>query len=121
MSKILIVEDNQVILQLYKDLLSTSGHSVDTADEGDIALKKMEKGGYDLVLLDNYLPKRNGIDILKFLKEMPPLKTNKKVILTTNAEDDHDIREAISLCSGYLIKSQLTPDVFLTKIETFLK
>ncbi|PIR63730.1 MAG: DNA-binding response regulator, partial [Candidatus Pacebacteria bacterium CG10_big_fil_rev_8_21_14_0_10_40_26] len=55
--KIIIVEDEQYLRELYIQILQQEGYSVDSAEDGDIAFEKLSKNQYDLVLLDVILPK----------------------------------------------------------------
>jgi DNA-binding response OmpR family regulator len=79
------------------------------------------QGGYDLVLLDIMLPKMDGLQILKGLKEKNILSKNGPVVMLTNLGQDNIVKEGFELgASGYLIKSALTPDQVLHEVHTFL-
>ena len=81
----------------------------------------MQKGGYDLVLLDIVLPKMDGIHILETLKSSPPAVPNRHVVILSNLGHDDIIGNAISLgASGYLIKSDYTPDQIVDRVKEFL-
>ncbi len=84
-------------------------------------MQKVLAGGYDLVLLDIMLPKRDGIDILKQTKTTQPKRPNGPIVLLTNLGQDSVIKEGfVNGASGYLIKSALTPDQVLHEVRTFL-
>src|SRR3989338_2900342 len=92
MAKILIVEDDKALQEVYSDTLRAEVYEIDTADDGEIALQKMQQGGWDLVLLDIILPKINGIDIMERLKNQPPLPNpNKCVVFLTNLDKSEEI------------------------------
>ena len=119
--KILVVEDDQFLRELYEELLKEEGYIVDLASDGDIGLTKLQAGGYDLVLLDIMLPKIDGLEILRKLKESPPKSTNGPVVLLTNLGQDSIIKEGFNLgASGYLIKSAMNPDQVLNEVKVFL-
>lgn len=119
--KILVVEDEVYLRDLYVDILKKEGYNVDFAAEGEEALAKMKAGGYDLVLLDIMLPKMDGIQILKKLKQEKPQKPNKVVLLLTNLGQETVISEGVSLgVRGYLIKSDYTPDQLLEEVKKAL-
>lgn len=120
--KILIVEDDQFLREFYVELLTTEGFQVDSAPDGEVAEQKIKQGGFDLVLLDIMLPKKDGLQILRDTKVSPPQVPNKKVIMLTNLGQDTIIKECFSLgASGYLIKSALDPDQVLVEIQNYLK
>lgn len=119
--KILIVEDDQFLREFYQELLQTEGYVVDVAADGDTASQKLHQGGYNLVLLDIMLPKRDGLQILRDNKANPPINPNKTIVMLTNLGQDAIIKEAYSMgASGFLIKSALNPDQVLTEIRHYL-
>ncbi|MEK7502067.1 MAG: response regulator [Patescibacteria group bacterium] len=122
MAKILIVEDEKDLLEVYKDTLEANGHEVDTADDGEVAFDKMKQGGYDLVLLDIILPKINGLLIMQKLKEEfpSPQNPNKTVVFLTNLDRNEEINQGIKLADGYLIKSKITPDDLVREVNLYL-
>ncbi len=120
--KILIVEDDQFLRDFYQELLTSEGYVIDSAADGEIALAKIRQGGFDLVLLDIMLPKKDGLHILQDLKVQGPSKPNGQIVVLTNLGHDTVINQAFTLgASGYLIKSALNPDQVLTEIKNFLQ
>lgn len=119
--RILVVEDDQALRDLYVLILKDAGFTVDEAADGEAALAAMQKGGYDLVLLDIVLPRMDGIKILEHLKVNPPDTPNKKIVVLSNLGQDETIGNAMALGSvGYLIKSDYTPDQIVLRIQEFL-
>ena len=119
--KILVVEDDQFLRELYNQLLTEEGYEVDLAADGEEGLSKISKGGYDLVLLDIMLPKMDGLEILRRYKKQPSEKPNGSVVLLTNLGQDSIIKEGFNLgASGYLIKSSMNPDQVLSEVRVFL-
>lgn len=119
--RILVVEDDQALRDLYVLILKDAGFTVDEAADGEAALAAMQKGGYDLVLLDIVLPRMDGIKILEHLKVNPPAAPNKKIVVLSNLGQDETIGNAMALGSvGYLIKSDYTPDQIVLRIQEFL-
>ena len=119
--KILVVEDDQFLRELYNQLLTEEGYEVDLAADGEEGLTKISKGGYDLVLLDIMLPKMDGLEILRRYKKQPSEKPNGSVVLLTNLGQDSIIKEGFNLgASGYLIKSSMNPDQVLSEVKVFL-
>ena len=120
-ARILVVEDDQALRDLYVLILKDAGFSVEEAADGEAALAAMQKGGFDLVLLDIVLPKMDGIRILERLKEFPPDSPIKKIVVLSNLGHDEIIGNAMALGSvGYLIKSDYTPDQIVLRVQEFL-
>ncbi len=119
--KILVIEDDQYLRELYQELLQDAGYHVDTASDGDIAFAKLHEGGFNLVLLDMMLPKKDGLQIMKDLKISPAKKPNGPIIALTNLANDMVIKQCFELgVSGYLVKSDLAPDQILSKVKSYL-
>ncbi len=119
--KILIAEDDEFLRELYADILKTEGYQVTTAVDGEDALQKLSQGGWDLVLLDIIMPKLSGLEVAKKAKEMPqPQVPNKSIIFLTNLDKGEEIKEALLLGTGYLIKSQITPGDLIKEVKLYL-
>lgn len=119
--KILLVEDDQFLRELYADTLKGEGYSVDTAEDGVAAYQKIGMSGWDLVLLDIIMPKMNGLDVIKQLTASnPDKKFSKKLIFLTNLDKDEEIKAALQLGDGYIIKSQITPGDLVNEVKLYL-
>lgn len=120
--KVLIIEDDEFLRELYFDLVNNQGYTVDSASDGLIGLEKAQKGGYDLILLDIMLPRLDGIGVLKKLHQNPPKVPNGAIVLLTNLGQESIMKEAMNLgAAAYLIKSELNPDQVVQKVKEFLK
>ncbi len=118
--KILIVEDDQDVRELYAEVLRDEGFEVAEAVDGQSGLAKVLEGAYDLLLLDIMLPKFDGLEILKTIKEKAEVK-GIPVILLTNLGREAIIKEGFSLgAEGYLIKSEHTPEEIVEEVKKFL-
>lgn len=118
--KILVVEDDQLMRELYVEILDSEGYDVEVAEDGNEGEKLMKKGGYDLVLLDIMLPEKDGLEILEDLTEDERAKCGKVVVLT-NLGQDALVRQGFDLgAEGYLFKSALNPDEVLEEVRGFL-
>jgi len=120
--KILVVEDEQYLRDLYVELLQEDGYTVDFAEDGEIGYNKILEQIYDLVLLDLVMPRMPGIALLRKLQEENySQKQKQKIVILTNLGQDSIIAEAISLgVRGYIIKSDITPDKILTEVKYYL-
>ncbi len=120
-AKVLVVEDDLFLRELYTDVLSAEGYRVESAQDGEVALEKMKVGGYDLVLLDIIMPKMDGLSVMRELQNTPSQTPNKCVIFLTNLDKDEEIRTALQLGNGYLIKSQITPGGLVDEVKKYLE
>lgn len=109
--KVLCIEDEHFISELYVRSLSKAGYSVDVELDGAAGLKKAQTDQYDIILLDLMIPTVTGIEVLRALRDpaqTPHLKA--KVIITTNLEQRDDVRADIEKqADGYLVKAEITP------------
>lgn len=121
MSRILIVEDEMFVRELYQRVLSQNGFEVSTAEDGEKGLVMAIQTHPDLILLDIMMPGMNGIQVLQKLKVDPNLK-NIPVVLLTNLGQQSIIQQALSLgAAGYLMKVRLTPYQVLAHVREFLQ
>ena len=118
--RILVVEDDLFLRELYTDILRGEGYEVESAADGEQALEKMKVGGYDIVLLDIIMPKMDGLSVMKQMQNLTPQAPNKYIIFLTNLDKDEEIRTALQLGNGYLIKSQITPGSLVEEVKTYL-
>jgi len=118
--KILIIEDDFFVRDLYDRELTREGFEVTTAEDGADGLLKAVEEGSDLILLDIMLPKMGGLGVLKTLKEEEGTK-DIPVVLLTNLGQDSVIREGFSLGAvGYLLKAAYTPTQIIEEVKKFL-
>ena len=121
-SKILLIEDDQFLRDMYNELLSDEGYAVTPCGDGEEGYTKASQGGYDLVLLDIMLPKMDGLQVLKTLRDNNLLAKNGPVVMLSNLGQDNIVKQGFELgAAGYLIKSALTPDQVLHEVRIFLK
>lgn len=119
--KILIVEDDNFISEMYANKFSESGFEVKVAKDGQEALDKAKEIVPDLILLDIVLPKKDGFEVLNDLKKEDILKNTKIVFLTNLGEEENLNKGLRSKADAYLIKAHSTPSQIVAKIEEILK
>lgn len=120
LKKILLVEDDEFLHQLYLDLLKTLKVNVVSAKDGQLALNFLNTATFDLVLLDVMLPKIDGITVFNSVKESGNTNVNKIVFMTNldaNSKDVANLKKA----KDFLIKSDLSPDEFIRKVLEYLE
>ena len=119
-NNILIVEDEHDIREIYAEVLSMAGYVVDQVADGEKGMQKIRDDNWDILLLDIMLPGKDGIKILKEIKDHPELKKGI-VIALTNLNSENIIQEVFgSGADGYLIKSEITPDKVVEEVARIL-
>jgi len=121
--KLLLVEDEILIREMYELILKKRGYQIETADDGEQALEMLNNKPqeYSLILLDIMLPKLDGISVLKKIKEPNSPIKDIPVFLLTNLGQENLIKEAMSLgADQYLIKSNIFPMDLANEIDNFL-
>ena len=120
-NKILLVEDDPFLLDMYSTKFKEVGFNIVTAQDGEMGLVKAKEELPDLILLDVVLPKKDGFEVLKQLKS--DSKTAKiPVILLTNLGLDSDVKRGLELgAQSYIIKAHFTPTEVVAKVKEVLK
>ena len=85
MTRILIVEDNPMNMELTQDLLEFYGYDVIQAEDGIKALERLAESKFDLILLDMQLPKMDGIELLERIKKNPATADIPVIAVTAHA------------------------------------
>lgn len=119
--KILLVEDEPFVRDLYETVLKRAGYELDSAVDGQMALDFLARGtAYDLVLLDIMLPKVTGMEVLKKMRESGSTTEDIPVYMLTNLGDENIVKEAQRLgASGYLLKARYLPKEILEEVNKF--
>jgi len=118
--KILIIEDDVFIRDIYQVKFSQEGFDVTVAEDGVKALEKLESLVPDIILLDIIMPYMNGMEVLKKIKENAKLK-NVPIIMLTNISEKEKITEGEEYgVNDYLIKSHFTPSEVVGKVNALL-
>lgn len=121
MPKILLVEDDINLREIYAARLKAEGYKVVAASDGEEALAVSVKEKPDLILLDIMMPKISGFDVLDILRSTPETKESKVVILTALSQQSERERGKQLGVDVYLIKSQITLEDVVQTIRDQLK
>lgn len=117
MSSILIVDDERSIRNTLKEILEHEGYSVETAENGIIALEELKKTGYNLILLDIKMPQMDGIEVLKkIIQEYP----DTSVVMITGHGDIETAVECIKLGAFDFIQKPLDLNRILVTVRNAL-
>lgn len=118
--KILLVEDEDFIRELYTRQLGKAGFSVKTAPDGQTGLEILKGEAFDLLLLDIMLPGINGLQLLREFKIQNPTSPMITILLT-NLGQEAVIKEGFELgAQAYLIKASYTPDQIVNEVSNAL-
>jgi len=118
--KILLVEDEDFIRELYTRQLVKAGFAVKSAVDGQSGLELLKTEQFDLLLLDIMLPGMNGLQLLREFKTQNP-NSPMITILLTNLGQEAVIKEGFELgAQAYLIKASYTPDQVVNEVKTAL-
>jgi DNA-binding response OmpR family regulator len=118
--KILLVEDDLMLAQVYQSRLEMEGFEVRHVANGEDALTAAVDFGPDLIVLDAMMPKINGFDVLDILKNTPAT-TNIRIVMLTALSQEKDQKRAIEMgADDYLVKSQVVIGDVVERIKHHL-
>ena len=120
MRKILFVEDDPIIIQVYRGPLKNAGYEVEVAEDGLKALKILLDLRPDLVLLDVMMPKVDGTYVLKFIHSRTELKNTKVIVLSNASLADIGKETLAQHPDRVFLKSQTTPKELLKAASELL-
>lgn len=124
MAKILLVEDDTILVEMYQAKFEIEKHEVAVATNGEQCLEILKTYQPELILLDILMPKLNGFHVLKEIKKQPELRQIPVILLTNLGQAEVDMNQELAKALGvndYLIKSHHTPDEVVEKAAKVLK
>ena len=116
MSKILIIEDEEVIADLEKDYLELSGFEVEITNNGKDGLEQALKGDFSLVILDLMLPEIDGFEVCKKIRE----ERNIPIIMVSEKKDDIDKIRGLGLGADDYITKPFSPSELVARVKAHL-
>lgn len=119
-AKILLVEDDTLLMNLYSKKFEIEGYYIAVAENGKLGLEKAREIIPDIILLDIMMPEMDGFEVLKKLKA-DPATANIPVIILTNINQMEDIEKGLSLGAvDYFIKAHFIPSEIVEKVKKIL-
>jgi CheY-like chemotaxis protein/anti-sigma regulatory factor (Ser/Thr protein kinase) len=118
MSRLLVVDDDRATRLLIKSLLKTAGFTADVAKDGMEALKLLRARRFDLMLLDVWMPRMNGIELLERLKDR---KTRPRVVVMTSDDAPATLLKAVRQQAFTYVHKPVNPPAFLKTVKEALK
>lgn len=117
MKQILIVEDDMNIAELERDYLQLNGYNVEIAQDGELGLKKALLGIYDVIIIDLMLPKKNGYDIIKELRE----KFEIPIIIVSARNEDIDKIRGLGFGADDYLTKPFSPAELVARIKSHIR
>ena len=120
-NKILIIEDDLFLLEIYAHKFSDADFDIVTALDGESALEVAHKEKPDVILLDLILPKIDGLEVLRLLKKDKEFSSIPVVILTNRGEKDL-VEKAVKLgAAAFITKITYTPTEVVSKVKSIVE
>ena len=118
--KVLCIEDEHFISELYARALTRAGYEVKVIVDGVEGLKEAQTNAYDIILLDIMIPNMTGTQILDQLRSPDGPEIHSKIIIATNLEQGEQGRSEVEQkADGYIVKAEMTPRELVQFFEQF--
>lgn len=117
MTKILLIEDDEALANMYKIKLGQEGYEVVIAGDGEQGLEEAERSMPDVILLDLILPRKDGYEVLVELKKREETKGIKVFILSNLGQNGEVKKGKEQGAEGYFIKSNYTPAQLVEEVK----
>ena len=120
MTKILLVDDDPVILDIYRKKLQQQGYEVSVAEDGLAAMKALPIFRPSLVVLDIMMPKFSGLEVLDFIRSKPELAETKVIVLSNFYVSSEQRRASTAKADREFVKSTCLPSTLIAEISVLL-
>lgn len=121
MPKILFVEDDPFIAEIYKKKFESSGFEMVNVVTGKAVLTEVAKQKFDIILLDLVIPEMSGKDVLRELRTKPEYSQETKILVFSNLSSAEDRDECLKLgADGFISKTEFSPSEVVVEVNRFL-
>jgi len=120
MAKILLIDDDPVLLKLYSTRLMSDNHEVSTANNGEAAIEILKNLNPDLIVADLLMPKLNGFSFLEYLNTQPQFDHTVRIVFSSVVNQEQIDRLENLKVSKYLNKTDTTPTQLVDVINSLL-
>lgn len=118
--KILLVEDDPFLSEIYVTKFEEAGFNVSVAGDGSLGLQKVKEENPDILMLDIVMPNVDGFELLRLLKQEQATK-NIPVVILSNLGEQEDVERGFKLGAlMYIIKAHYTPTEVVAKVKSIL-
>jgi signal transduction histidine kinase/HD-like signal output (HDOD) protein/CheY-like chemotaxis protein len=116
-SRILVIDDEEIIREILTEALTVSNYQVDTAGDGLEGLRKLSESKYDCVLLDLRMPFKTGVELMEWLRNPGRAEPAPPIIAITGISDVSEAEAAIRLGALACVKKPFSIETILKEIE----
>lgn len=116
MKKILIAEDEEILRMLIADTLEEGDFEVDEAEDGEEALKLLEKEQYDLVILDYMMPALTGLDVIRNIRSGSNQNSDVKILMLSAKSQQNEQEEVLKAGADYFMVKPFSPLQLFEKV-----
>jgi DNA-binding response OmpR family regulator len=117
MNKVLIIDDDEELCELVSEYLSVEGFAVESMNDGEAGLERARAGGFDLAILDVMMPKKNGFDVLRELRQTSRLP----VLMLTARGDDMERIVGLEIGADDYLPKPFNPRELVARIRAILR
>jgi len=118
--KILLVDDDALLRDMYATKFMEVGHSVEAVSSGERALEMLKDQDFDVVLLDIVMPTMTGIEFLQAAQKLSKEPAPKFIVLSNQGEEEHIDAAKKAGAAGYIVKAAMIPSEVVKKIESLI-
>ncbi len=119
MKKILITEDNEILLNMMRVFLEREGYQVFICRSGKEAVDSVQKGQFDLFIVDIMLPYLNGMEVIDQIRKSPQ-NLNARIIIISDFSDENYVQEGFELGANDFLKKPVSPAELVTRVRHHL-
>jgi len=117
--RILVVDDDEMVLMALDELLKPEGYAVDTVASGNEALQRLDQGAYDLIMTDVIMPEMDGFELCKRIREKEKYRDVPVVFLTAKTRDEDRVR-GLEAGANLFLSKPISPDKLLGIVSSTL-
>jgi CheY-like chemotaxis protein len=117
--RILVVDDDEMVLMALGELLKPEGYEVQTVSSGTEALEKLNQKGYDLLMLDVIMPEMDGFELCKKIRGLDNFKDTPIVFLTAKSREEDRLR-GLEAGANLFLSKPISPDKLLEIVSDAL-
>ncbi len=119
LQKVLLVEDDTFIRDMYMTVLTKAGYKVERAIDATEALNKAAAFGPEIILLDIMIPEKSGLELLKIFRSEPKYRSqHAKIIIVTNIAREESAEQArVNQADGYIVKADIMPKELIALLK----
>ena len=116
--KILIVEDDELIIKILKFILNKEGYQLSVVMDGLSAVEQIHSINPDMVITDLMLPYKSGLEVIRFVKEN--FEKTPIIVLSSLGEEEHSVSEAFKLGADDFIAKPFNPNELILRVKRLL-